>query len=73
MSNFNKIDINTRIDIGFEKVLRDIARERLIKDLDSDKKFRSPREITGMMLNCPAFPDIKKQLITMKRKEDLFK
>ena len=58
-----------RISPDFETELRDLARLRIKNEVD--RKFRSIREMSEMVLRCPSFPNIKKELSTIPKKEDL--
>lgn len=65
--NHNSIPV--RVDETWLKKMREIATLRIKNDID--KKFRSPKELTKMSLNCPSINKILKELSTLPKKEDL--
>lgn len=58
-----------RADKKFKKELNDMKISRIKNGVD--KEFRSDREMTELMLKAPSFKDVKKELSTFPRKEDL--
>jgi len=60
---------NIRAVKRFDDFLRHAAKERLIKG--TDKKYRFDSEMTDMMMNCPSFMKVAKELTEYPKKEDL--
>ncbi len=60
-----------RIHERFMQRLRKAKAIRVVNGVD--KKFRNDKELTGMMLNCPSFPSVEKELGTIPKKEDINK
>lgn len=65
-----KIDI-LKVDRELKKILDDARHERVIRGLDKDKQ--SYPRVTKMMMNCPSFNTVVKELKTLPKKEDLEK
>lgn len=63
-----------KVDLEFSKVIDDIAFSRIQNNLvpkPIKKEDISTREITRLMLKAPSFSNLKKELETFPRKEDL--
>ena len=60
-----------RIDVKFERKLKEISRDRLILGTDLDLRPRSVRELTEMTLNCPSFQNVEAELKKLRRRKDL--
>ena len=58
-----------RADIKFKRFLDDCSVKRIKNDID--KKKRSYKELTSMMINCPSFQKVRDELTSIPKKEDM--
>ncbi len=61
----------TRIDPDFAQMLKNIKIQRIKNEIDITE--RGARELTKMMMNCPSFPMVKKELEGIPSKKDMQK
>lgn len=62
-------DSKIRVSKKFKKLLDDSALERIQNNID--KKVRSSRELTDMMMNTPSIEKVIRELKTIPKKEDI--
>ena len=60
-----------RVSDGFRNLLKETKVARIQNSID--KKLRSDRELSEMIMNCPSFKNVEKELKLTPKKEDLRK
>ena len=69
MSNINKKFAIIKVSPKFNQFLKEIKPLRIKNGID--KKYRSDRELTEMLMNTPSFSKVKLELFTLPKKEDI--